>query len=149
MSVNRRPRATAATRPRALGRWRHHAPGFTLLEVLIALAILSVCLLAIYQGYSTSLAVVTSTRKLTTAVSYARNELARWERMDPVPEVSVEQGTFPPGDPMAGYSWRREITDLQPFPSVVVRRVQLELSWPVGLSQQVYRAGIYVLPKQS
>lgn len=122
-------------------------PGFTLLEVLIALAVLSVCLLAIYQGYSTTLAITTSTRKLWTAIVYANNELARWERMSPVPEVSVAQGAFPPDDAMAGYSWRREITDLEPLPSVVVRRVQLELTWPIGVAQQTYRASLYVLPQ--
>ncbi len=121
-------------------------PGFTLLEVLIALAVLSVCLLAIYQGYSTTLAITTSTRKLWTAIVYANNELARWERMSPVPEVSVAQGTFPPGDAMAGYSWRREISDLEPLPSVKVRRVQLDLTWPIGTAQQTYRASLYVLP---
>jgi prepilin-type N-terminal cleavage/methylation domain-containing protein len=120
---------------------------FTLLEVLIALAVLSVCLLAIYQGYSTTLAITTSTRKLWTAIVYANNELARWERMSPPPEVSLAQGTFPPGDALAGYSWRREITDLEPLPSVRLRRVQLELTWPVGVAQQVYRASLYVQPQ--
>jgi prepilin-type N-terminal cleavage/methylation domain-containing protein len=120
--------------------------GFTLLEVLIALAVLSVCLIAIYQGYSTTLAVTTSTRKLWTAIVYGNNELARWERMTPPPVLSVAQGEFPPGSPMAGYAWRREITDLEPFPSVRIRRVQLELTWPLGNSRQIYRANVYVLP---
>jgi prepilin-type N-terminal cleavage/methylation domain-containing protein len=122
------------------------AAGFTLLEVLIALAVLSVCLLAIYQGYSTVLAISASTRKLWKAMEYSHNELARWERMYPAPEVSVNQGNFPPDDPMAGYSWKREITDLEPLPTVRVRRVRLDLFWTLGSAQQTYRASLYVLP---
>jgi prepilin-type N-terminal cleavage/methylation domain-containing protein len=122
------------------------AAGFTLLEVLIALAVLSVCLLAIYQGYSTVLAISASTRKLWKAMEYSHNELARWERMYPAPEVSVNQGNFPPDDPMAGYSWKREITDLEPLPTVRVRRVRLDLFWTLGSAQQTYRSSLYVLP---
>jgi prepilin-type N-terminal cleavage/methylation domain-containing protein len=122
------------------------AAGFTLLEVLIALAVLSVCLLAIYQGYSTVLAISASTRKLWKAMEYSHNELARWERMNPAPEVSVNQGNFPPGDPMAGYSWKREITDLEPLPTVRVRRVRLDLFWTLGTAEQTYRSSLYVLP---
>lgn len=122
------------------------AGGFTLLEVLIALAVLSVCLLAIYQGYSTALAISASTRKLWKAMEYSHNELARWERMSPAPDVSVNQGEFPPNDPMAGYSWKREITDLEPLPTIRVRRIRLDLFWTLGTATQTYRASLYVLP---
>ena len=122
------------------------ARGFTLLEVMIALAVLSLCLLAIYQGYSTILGISTHTRRLWKAMEYSHNELARWERMNPVPDVSVSQGTFPPGDPMAGFSWKREITDLEPLPSIKVRRIQLTLYWSVGASAQSYTSSLYVLP---
>ena len=121
--------------------------GFTLLEVLIALAILSLCLVAIYQGYTSTLAISASTRKLWKAMEYSHNELARWERKNPVPEVSVSQGEFPPGDPMAGYSWKREITDLEPLPSIKVRRIRLDLFWTLGTTAQTYRSSIYVLPQ--
>ena len=131
----------------APGRARAGIGGFTLLEVLIALAILSLCLVAIYQGYTSTLAISASTRKLWKAMEYSHNELARWERMNPVPEVSVSQGEFPPGDPMAGYSWKREITDLEPLPSIKVRRIRLDLFWTLGTTAQTYRSSIYVLPQ--
>jgi general secretion pathway protein I len=122
------------------------ARGFTLLEVMIALAVLSVCLLAIYQGYSTVLSISTSTRRLWKAMEYSHNELAKWERMNPAPQVSVSQGEFPPNDPMAGYTWKREITDLEPLPSIKVRRVQLELFWSIGATSQSDKSSLYVLP---
>ena len=142
----RRAAAGGAARSAAGGAQRAAAGGFTLLEVLIALAVLSVCLLAIYQGYSTALSISAATRKLWKAMEYSHNELARWERMNPAPEVSVAQGVFPPGDPMAEYSWKREITDLEPLPSVKVRRVRLDLYWTLGTAAQTYRASLYVLP---
>jgi hypothetical protein len=90
--------------------------------------------------------VATSSRKLWAAVVYTNNELARLERMSPAPDVSLSQGNFPPTDPMAGYSWRREITDLEPLPGVRVRRVQLDLEWNLGTSRQLHRASLYVVP---
>ena len=131
---------------RALSSPKTRAQGFTLLEVLIALSVLSICLLAIYQGYSTILSIASSSRRLWKAMEYSHNELARWERMNPVPGISVSQGDFPPNDPMAGYSWKREITDLEPLPAIKVRRIQLTLYWSVGTATQSYASSLYVLP---
>jgi general secretion pathway protein I len=139
--VSQRDVGRVASTPR-----RRSVAGFTLLEVLIALAVLGVCLLAIYQGYSTVLAIATGTRKLWTAMEYTHNELARFERMSPSPDVSVSQGEFPRDDPMTGYAWKREITDLEPLPSVKVRRVQIEITWTFGTATQAYQSSLYVLP---
>jgi general secretion pathway protein I len=135
MCANNRPRAP-----------RHRARAFTMLEVLVALAILAVSLLAIYQAFSSTLFVNASTRGLWKAMVYANNELMRWERM-PTVDVSVDQGTFPPGDPMEGYSWRREVKDIEPLPGIRVRKVELQVSWQLGTGTQSYRTQIYVTPR--
>ncbi|HKI98335.1 MAG TPA: prepilin-type N-terminal cleavage/methylation domain-containing protein [bacterium] len=123
-----------------LGRARR---GFTLLEVLVAMAVLAITLVTLYESFISTVRINTSTRGLWKAMIYANNELARIER-SPSPSVSVQQGDFPPDDPMAGYSWRREVADEQPFPNVTVRKVLLELTWSIGGVPQSYRAQIYV-----
>ena len=119
--------------------------GFTLLEVLVAMAILSVTLMTLYQAFSSTLQINAATKGLWRAIVYVNNELARIER-GPAPSVSIQQGTFPADDPMAGYAWRREVADVQPLPGVSVRKVLLELTWHAGAAPQTYRSQIYVPP---
>jgi prepilin-type N-terminal cleavage/methylation domain-containing protein len=134
------PRARR-TRARRDGKRRPRA--FTLLEVLVAMAILVIALVALYEGFISTVRINTVTRGLWKAMVYSNNELARIERSPP-PPVSIQQGDFAPDDPMAGYAWRREVTDEQPFPNVTVRKVLLELTWSVGGVKQSYRSQIYV-----
>ncbi|MDH5751819.1 MAG: prepilin-type N-terminal cleavage/methylation domain-containing protein [Deltaproteobacteria bacterium] len=121
------------------------AGGFTLLEVLVAMAVLAVSLLALHQAFSSTIYVNTATNGMWKAILYSNNELARLERGN-APDVSVQQGEFPADHEMAGYTWRREVTDEEPFPGVVIRRVEYELSWVMGESTQSYRSGIYLAP---
>ena len=65
--------------------------GFTVLEVLVAMSILVVTLIAIYQSFSTSLFILTSTQNLWRAITGSQNELLRWERSLNAP-VSLAQG---------------------------------------------------------
>ena len=65
--------------------------GFTVLEVLVAMSILVVTLIAIYQSFSTSLFILNSTQNLWRAITGSQNELLRWERSFSAP-VSLAQG---------------------------------------------------------
>ncbi len=49
--------------------------GFTVLEVLVSLSILVLTLMALYQSFSTSIFVLSSTTNLWKAMSHAQNEL--------------------------------------------------------------------------
>lgn len=124
---------------------RRGARAFTLLEVLVAMAVLAIALVALYQAFISTARVNAATQGLWKAMVYSNNELARLERSPPLP-VSVDQGDFPAGDPMAGYAWRREVTDESPFPGVTVRKVLLVLTWKVGGVTQSYRSVLYVQP---
>ena len=117
--------------------------GFTLLEVLVALAILSIMLVTLYEGFSSTVNINAATRDLWRAIVYVNNELARIER-GPSPAVSVQQGEFAPDDPMAGFAWQRQVADEQPFPGVRVRSVTLMLTWETGGAPQSYQSQIYV-----
>ncbi len=134
MSRNNTDRAT----PRAAGR-----PGFTLMEILVAVAVLSVTLAGMYQGFGSTVQINAASRGLWRAILFANNELARIERQPP-PSVSVSQGEYAPDHPMAGYAWKREVSDEEPLPGVKVRKVRLELTWRVGGIEQRYQAQTYV-----
>lgn len=67
--------------------------GFTVIEVMVSLSILTLTLIAIYQSFGVSLFVISSTENLWKAMSYSQNELYRWERSFDS-KVSVAQGEF-------------------------------------------------------
>ena len=52
--------------------------GFTVLEVLVSLSILVLTLMALYQSFSTSIFVLSSTTNLWKAMSHAQNELLKY-----------------------------------------------------------------------
>lgn len=120
--------------------------GFTLLEVLVAMAILSVMLLALYQAYGSNIYLQSFNRSLWRAVLHTQNELARYERMPP-PPISVSEGDYDDDHPLAGFHWKRKITDAAPIPGVRVREVALEVSWNEGGVIRSYQAEVYVIPK--
>ena len=130
----------------AAPRLRQGRQGMTLLEVLAALAILSIALVTIHQAFSSTVNINLVTEGLWKAMMYTHNELARWER-HPSPAVSITQGDFPSDHPMSGYAWLREIRDEEPLPGVKVRKVSLELTWEAAGRKQAYRSEIYVQPK--
>jgi general secretion pathway protein I len=138
----RRPRRGS----RRAGRGAPRAPrGFTLLEILVALAVLSIALVTLYQSFASTVQINTATGGLWKAMIYVNNELARIER-GRTPSVSLEQGTFEPDEPMAGYTWLRQVVDEEPFPGVRVRKVVLELTWEIAGVPQSYQSQIYVQP---
>ncbi len=117
--------------------------GFTLLEVLVALAILSIVLVTVYQAYSSSLAVHISTQGLWKAMLFVNDELLRWERARR-PPLHVNQGEFEADHPMYGYRWFREVTSVSPLPGVDVRKVTLRLMWDEGMREHSYESQVFV-----
>ena len=121
--------------------------GFTILEVLISLSILAITLMTLYQSFSTSIFVLSSTNNLWKAISFAQNELLKSERATIPPPVSINQGEFKSGSGMIGFRWKKFIRDTNPFPGIAIRKINYQLLWNEGKHVYTYDADIYVKPK--
>ncbi len=85
------------------------ACGFTLLEVMVSVAIMSIVLVGVYKLYSQSLAMNTETRFYTQAPMLAQSKLAEMETAAEG-EFADDSGDF--GDKFPGYSWRIATDDV-------------------------------------
>ncbi len=84
--------------------------GFTLLEVMLAMAILAIALVAVFQSQSQSISMVGQARFATTASLLAQSKMAEVETMDPG-EINADSGDF--GDDFPDYSWKIDVTETQ------------------------------------
>ena len=121
--------------------------GFTILEVLISLSILLITLMALFQSFSTSIFILSSTKNLWKAISYAQNELLKSERATVSPSVSINQGEFESESEMSGFRWKKFVRDTKPFPGIEIRQINYQLLWYEGKNVYTYDADIYVKPK--
>ena len=87
---------------------------FSVLEVLIALSILSITLMAVYQSFASSLFVLQSTKTLWKAMAETQKELLRWERSKTPPPVSVSQGSVEEDLGFLDGRWKLDIEDNLP-----------------------------------
>jgi len=99
--------------------------GFTLLEVLVALAILSATLIMAFQVTSGAIAAAERSEAWTTASLLGEEKLR--ETTEPFPEVQETEGTFP--DPYEEYAWKISVKQaLHPD----AREVYVSVSWKTG-----------------
>lgn len=80
--------------------------GFTLLEVMVAMAILAIALTSLFGSQSTSVALATETRFNIQAPLLARMQLARLQSEK---EIFADSGDF--GDDFPGFLWKLTIKD--------------------------------------
>jgi general secretion pathway protein I len=80
--------------------------GFSLLEVMIAMAILAISLVAVYQSQSQSLSMAAGARFLTTASLLAQSRMAEIDAADPR-GVTAGNGDF--GEDFLDYHWQVEL----------------------------------------
>lgn len=112
--------------------------GFTLLEVLVSLAILSITLLLAYRVLSGAIAAEDRSERWTVASclgeSLVREATAAW------PETGESSGKF--AAPMDAYSWKRSIA---PAAHPDAREVHVVVTWSSGgREEQVALAGVAV-----
>jgi general secretion pathway protein I len=119
--------------------------GFTLLEVMVALAIVAIALVSLLGLSSRTLTVNDRVEHITRATLLAQQRLAELDAGVPLHEGDQElQGTFPA--PFADYRWRLSYQDT-PLPAV--QQVTVVVAWgaeakneAVEISSFAFRKGI-------
>ncbi len=124
-----------------------HQRAFTVLEVLVALSILVLSLMALYQSFSTSIFVLSSTNNLWKAMSHAQNQLLQEERKTFLTPVSFNEGEFDENEEMNGFRWKKTVRNVMPLPGIQVRQINYQLLWSEGKHEYTYDADIYVKAK--
>ncbi len=105
--------------------------GFTLLEVLVALAILAVTLVALLGLRNRDVMLVDQARQMTMGTALARMKMVEAE-IAGFPEVGESSGGF--GEAYPNFSWRQAVL---PTPFDYVREVQVFVTWTEGAGGEV------------
>jgi type II secretion system protein I len=112
--------------------------GFTLLEVLVSLAILSATLVMAYQV--TSGAIAASDRSETWTIASLLGEEKLRETTETFPEIQETEGKF--SDPHEGYAWTLTVKQAV-HPDA--REVHVSVSWEIdGIVQTFTLSGVSV-----
>lgn len=103
--------------------------GFTLLEVIIAVAILGASLAILLGAVNKNLVLASRSKNLSIASSLAQQKLGEIE-LDGYPEVGEEQGVF---EESPGFSWYLSVLpyDIQQL-GTEIRVVMLTVTWDEG-----------------
>lgn len=125
------------------GRWRRRLfpgageKGFTLMEVMLAMTILAIALLAIYQSQRQSLAMAARAHFLTEAALLAQGRIARIDAMS-MAELSGASGDF--GEDYPKYRWELALVDTEmPF----LKRIELTVKNKAATSPDTYQLVLY------
>jgi general secretion pathway protein I len=104
--------------------------GFTLLEVMFALAVIAATLVVVLGSQSQSLSLATETKFTTTAIFLAQHKMAQIEAGNHG-DLSGDSGDF--GEDFPGYRWELEINDAPDIEpegvSDYLGQIDLMVSW--------------------
>lgn len=120
------------------------AAGFTLLEVLVAVAVVAIALVAFMGLHLHSLEDTIRAQDLTTAVLLAQAKLAT---MGEFPDPGATEGQFE-GPELERFQWATAVTDhtleaLAGGPAVAVRRLEVTVRWGDGQQLRHYTLEAY------
>jgi len=125
------PKTALTTEVAAAGRKRR-AAGFTLLEVVVALAIAGLALIGFFQAGSSGLLAADSAGRVGEAIERAQSHLAALGQSNGVAEGEIE------GDDGGGYHWRLRARPIasqqtaaidQPGSPMTLLDIEVEISW--------------------
>jgi general secretion pathway protein I len=117
--------------------------GFTLLEVMVAMAIIAIALTAVLGSQSQSVSLASEAKFNTTAPLLAQSKIAEIEVAEQS-GLAGDSGDF--GEDFPGYTWELSVEDItfeEPENvSDLLKRIDLKVSWG-GEKQYQYRLRLY------
>jgi len=119
--------------------------GFTLLEVLIAFALLATLLTVIIQTQAETAFFLEKTGKQQLVQRVVMNELSKAERECGTSMPAADDGKFSEDHELAGDHWQREVLDESYFLGMIQTiRILFRVSWenPRGDSDHVFESSI-------
>ena len=130
---------------------RQNEQGFSLLEVLLAVAILAIALPVLLGLRNFDLDLQARSAELMTATLLAQEKLLETELSGafPIGETTGDFQAPPPGVPTTAeladrasrYRWKRSIL---PTPLQLIREVRIEIVWPRGQNEETLEVSTYV-----
>lgn len=99
---------------------REENSGFTLLEVMVALALIGIALVAILRSLAMSVDVSNESKNISIATLLAKGKMAELESLG-FPDVEEASGDF--GEESPGFRWERSVseTGVEDLRKIVVR----------------------------
>ena len=120
------------------------SPGFTLLEVMIAVAIIAIALMAVLGSQSQGLSLAGESRFNRTATLLAQGKMAEIEAVKDQRDLNSDSGDF--GDEFPGYTWQLSVDEVlfdgAERISDRLKQIDLEVSWGSDELYQ-YRLRLY------
>lgn len=130
---------------------REHPGGFTLLEVMFAVAILAIALPVLLGLRNSDIDLHARARAITTATFLAKEKLLEAELTPvlPIGETGGEFTTPSPGTPTSsgtenrapGFRWKRIVV---PTPLDAVREIRIQVLWPRGTNEDMVEVSSFV-----
>jgi len=108
--------------------------GFTLLEVMIAMSILAIALVAVFQMQSQSISMAGESRFMTTAAFLAQSKMVDIEAGSSL-DNQTQKGDFAPDHPE--YAWSIQVTDT---PIAKLKKIEVSV-----FNKALTRGGTYQL----
>ena len=118
--------------------------GFTLLETLVALAIVGIAMAAAMRSTRFAVDTVADLRTRTTAGWVARNLAEEWRAMRAFPEMGAVSGRVVQG--RQEFLWRQEVGGT---PNYSFRRVEIKVFLPEQPEHAIARQVVYVARQQN
>ena len=116
---------------------QNKANGFTLIEVLLAMALLAIGLVAVFQSQSQSISMSTDSRFMTTASLLAQSKMVEVEAGSTLAN-HTEDGDF--GSDYSQYTWHLEVGDTQ-LPQF--KKIEVTVTNKLFINRGTYKLVLY------